>query len=288
MIRLPDIPFGRSVPKHLYQICLPNADNLPDALAENVRNLQALNPGWEYWLLDEAKAEAFILETYGKEMMSLYDRIDPAYRAVQSDILRYLLCYARGGVYLDLKSTVTRPLDQVLRPDDVFLLSQWLVDRHKPAGVGQHPELRHIPGHEYCNWAIFSAPGHPFLRAAIERFTHNMQTYAPFRDGVGRYATIRMAGPITYSLAIHPLREKYPHRYVDFEGEEGVQFSIYGDISTHRGTTGRHYSELTIPVVKGSSLRSALTVLCFKYLTPAYLRVHRAIAKRLPWRRQKT
>jgi len=219
-------------------------------------------------------------------MLVLYDRIDPVYRAIQSDILRHLLCYARGGVYLDLKSTVTRPLNQVLRPDDVFLLSQWLVDRHKPAGQGQHRELLHIPGHEYCNWAIFSAPGHPFLKAMIERFVHNIETYAPLRDGVGHYGAMRVAGPIAYSLAIHPLRDQHPHRYVDFEGEEGVQFSVYGDIRSHRNATGPHYTQLTVPIVKGTRLGSALTVMYYKRLRPAYFRVHRAIAKRLPGARK--
>ena len=282
MVTLPDIPLGTSVPKRLYQICLPDADILPDKIAENVRTLQALNPDWEYWLVDEAQGRAFIRDTYGQEMLEVFDQIDPAYRAAQSDFLRYMLCYAQGGVYLDLKSTVTRPLNDLLRPDDVFLLSQWHIEIGKPAGQGNHRELYHIPGHEYCNWAIFSTPGHPFLKAVLEQIVRNIQNYAPLRVGVGRTGTLRVTGPINYSLIIHPMRATVPHRFVDFEGEEGVVFSIYGDFRKHRGSTGQHYSELTIPLVQGSRLRSALTVLYFKYLKPAYQRVHRAIAKRLP------
>ena len=35
-----------------------------------------------------------------------------------ADVFRYLAVYREGGVYLDVKSTVTCPLDEVLSPDD--------------------------------------------------------------------------------------------------------------------------------------------------------------------------
>ncbi len=38
----------------------------------------------------------------------------PRYGVVLADIFRYLVIYNEGGVYLDIKSTVNRPLDEII------------------------------------------------------------------------------------------------------------------------------------------------------------------------------
>lgn len=77
-----------------------------------------MNPGWEHRLYDDADIEAFIRESYGDEILAYYHRIDRRYGAARADLFRYLLLYRLGGVYLDIKSTTVRPLDEVLRPDE--------------------------------------------------------------------------------------------------------------------------------------------------------------------------
>lgn len=37
--------------------------------------------------------------------------------------------YDQDGVYLDLKSATKRPLDDIIRPNDEFILSHWEFDR---------------------------------------------------------------------------------------------------------------------------------------------------------------
>jgi hypothetical protein len=185
-----------------------------------------------------------------------------------------------GGVYLDAKSTATRPLDEVIRPDDVYLLSQWQELRDRPAGQGAHPELQGVPGDEYVNWFLVCAPGHPFLRAVILRVLDNIARYRVFEGGVGRKGVLRLTGPIAYTLAIHPIRQQHPHRLVKFEEDPGFRFSVFGDPFRHRSAMGTHYSELVRPVVRAGPLATAAAALWYGRAAPLAGRLRGRLARR--------
>ena len=63
----------------------------------------------------------------------------------RADFFRYLLVYQLGGVYLDIKSSLDKPLKDVLRAEDQFILTHW---DNRPGeqyeGIGIYP-----------NWAPF-------------------------------------------------------------------------------------------------------------------------------------
>jgi len=94
-------------------------DHLGKVFVDNISAIKNLNPGWEHRLYDDKECSDFIKEHYGTDMQNLYKRINPSYGPARADLFRYLLIYKIGGVYLDMKSTTTKPLSEVLRPDDV-------------------------------------------------------------------------------------------------------------------------------------------------------------------------
>lgn len=279
---LPKVPLGASIPKIIHQVMMQGWDALPPEIVENIRNLRACNPEWEYRFYDAARAEAFIKAAYGSEVLEVYRRIDPNYFATRSDLFRYLACYADGGMYLDVKSITRRPLDKVLRPDDVYILGQWpdLIDvPGEAAGTlpAAHPELAHIPGYEYLNWFILAAPGHPFLRAVIQNGIKNIINYDPFRNDVGRRGSFLLTGPINYTLSIHDLRATSAHRIAHVVDDLGLQFSIYDDVMKHRRMVGAHYSDMVRPVVRQGPVKTALTEAWFGSLKPQMKRVKRKL-----------
>jgi mannosyltransferase OCH1-like enzyme len=123
-IALPRIATGTSVPRIIHQVMMQGWDALPPEVAEGIAALRARNPGWEYRFYDAAAVEEFIERVYGTAMLRIYRSIDPVYHAPRSDLFRHLVCHAEGGVYFDIKSTALRPLDEVIRPDDAYILSQ--------------------------------------------------------------------------------------------------------------------------------------------------------------------
>lgn len=211
---LPQAPEQTQIARLIHQTF--HGDAPPVEAAANIAGLKAMNPGWTYRYWSDRDVHDFIRDRYGWDMLKLYLRINPCYGAARADLFRYLCVYALGGVYLDVKAGSRRPLDEVLRPDDRFLLSGW---RNGPgdtyAGWGLHEEVRGVEGGERQQWHVIAAAGHPFLQAVIEAVTARLVAYMPSRHGVGWSAVLRTTGPIAYTLAIAPLRDRYPYRAFD-------------------------------------------------------------------------
>jgi inositol phosphorylceramide mannosyltransferase catalytic subunit len=240
----------RRIPRIIHQVFLDG--NLTPELRANVDELKARNPGWEHRLYDNERAEALIRDVYGEKMLEIFRKIDPRYVAARVDLLCNLIIHHAGGVYLDIKSTIERPLDEVVRDEDSYLLAQWRNGPGEPnEGWGLHRDLAHVPGGEYMKYFIIAEPGHPYSKAIIERIVENVKNYHPW-SAVGRRGVLRTTGPIAYTLAIHPIRDLHPHRFTT-EEELSSKPSIGGGYD-HNAIFTRHYSTLTKPVVTLSTL----------------------------------
>lgn len=256
---LPVVDAGSRIPKIIHQT-YPGT-SLPGPLRENVANLASANPGWDHRLYDDRAIEQFISAYYPAEILAAYLRIRPEYGAARADFFRYLAVYRTGGVYLDIKSCFTRPIDEIVRGDEGFILSQW---RNQPGevhqGFGLHPALAEIPGGEFQQWHVIAAPGHPFLRAVILSLLSNIDRYTPWAFGVGRNGVFRLTGPIAYTLAIHPLLGRFPARIAGNESELSLEYSIAGDY-VHKDAFARHYSQYDTTILSLPPLAHGLGLL---------------------------
>lgn len=245
---LPRFDCTGRIPRIIHQV-YPTLD-LPEPLQRNIDGMKAANPGWDHRLYDEAACQAFIGEHYGARVLELYRRIDPQYGAARGDLVRYLIIYALGGVYLDIKSYIDRPIASVIAEDDSYILAQWSnsADGDHP-GFGLHPDVDDVPGGEFQQWHVIAAPMHPFLRAVIAKVLGNLETYRPWRHGVGRNGVFRVTGPVAYTRAILPIRDQHQHRFFADSGEIGLRYSI-GEGYKHIAAFPKHYSLHTAPVAQ--------------------------------------
>lgn len=244
---LPLVPEGKAIPRLIHQTF--RSRNLPVQLLDNVQKMKSMNPGWTHQIYDDADVEAFIKAVYGRRVLAYFHRINPKYGAARADLFRYLLLYKYGGVYLDIKSTLSKPLDGILLPDDRYLLSQWrngAGDEHQ--GWGLASELSHVPGGEFQQWHIVAAPGHPFLRAVIENVLTNIDRYNPWLHGTGSSGVFRVTGPTAYTLAIVPLLGRHPHRRVR-DQDCGFEYTLFKTVS-HRPLFSSHYAKQTESVIR--------------------------------------
>ncbi|MBX9266408.1 glycosyltransferase family 32 protein [Chromobacterium violaceum] len=262
-----------SIPKLIHQTYFAR-ENIPPELQENIEKLKRDNPNWKYYLYNDRDIENFIQTIYGDAVLKSWHRIDPAYGAARADLFRYLCLYHFGGVYMDIKSSLSKPLDELIQPDDHYLLSQW--DHSKGSqysGWGLHQELKHIPGGEYIQWFIACRPGHPFIREVLLLVLQRISRYNPIFDKTGQIGVVRLTGPIPYSQAIHPIRDQHPHRLLATSREQGFIYSIYdqpGQLYKHRKLFGKHYSQLVHPIVSISSWRLFLFRVYCRYKKRPY------------------
>jgi hypothetical protein len=255
------IPVAQGIPKVIYQVFA--SKDLPPMIQENVSKIRNLNPDWDYRFYDDADMVDFIREAYGNQMLAYYDRINPKYGAARADLFRYLLMYKCGGVYLDIKSSLQRPLSEVLLAEDAYVLSRWSSGKGEVyEGWGRHAKLKDIGGAEFQQWHIIAAPGHPFLRAVLERVLDNIDSYNPIFNDTGKEGVLSLTGPIAYTLAITPLLGRWPHRIVDGTSDLGLIYSIFesGSPRSHKTIFRFHYTELREPIVRLFGVRKVVWV----------------------------
>jgi inositol phosphorylceramide mannosyltransferase catalytic subunit len=239
------------IPRLIHQISLGlSKEELPYEVKDNVKFLKENNPNWCHTIYEDEHAVSFIREHYPQKIRSFYLSLNEEYGAARADFLRYLLLYKFGGVYLDLKSTITKKLDDVLLDSDAYILAHWenkIGDFYQ--GWGIFPELP-APG-EYQQWHIIAAPGHPFLAAAIIEVANRIQTYDPQRSGVGFRAVLRTTGPIAYTTAIARCIRSHPFRMIRVN-DFGLVYSIVsneGRAAHHRLSMRPTYHYLKSPLV---------------------------------------
>lgn len=243
------------IPKTIHQILI-GAPQVAPCIADNIARLRALNPGWKHVLHGEADIQAHIRHHHGPDVLAAYNSINPLYGAARADYFRYLLMLQEGGVYLDVKSGCSRPLDSFLRDDDELLLSRW---NNQPgqtfAGWGAHVDDG-VPN-ELQSWHIICRPGHPLMQAAVDAVTRNIQTYSMRTQGVGKFGVLRTTGPLAYTRAIEPGLSQHPHRFFDSESA-GLLYSalvLPPGQSSHMGLFKQHYTRVKLPLVSSGPQR---------------------------------
>lgn len=242
---IPKIDIGDKIPKVIHQTY--HSKTIPPEILENVNHLKSMNPEWEVRIYDDEDIENYLNTNY-PELIDLYKKINPLYGAAKADFFRYVLIYNEGGVYLDIKSGLSKPLDEILNSNDQYLLCHW--PNNQPGEIdakrGCHIDIPNPLG-EFQQWHIVSVKGHPFLKAVIENVCNNIKNYNPFLHDTGSWGTYNLTGPIAYTLAITPILHKYSYRLARDHTNFGFIYSVFlskkSDFSHHK-LLKKHYSLL--------------------------------------------
>ena len=240
---------GTVIPKIIHQT-LPDKFSMPDLFRENVESLQSMNPGWTHVLYDNQDVEDFISSHYAREIRDAYLSINPLYGAARADLFRYLVVLKEGGVYLDIKSGCSVPLDTIIRPGDECLLSRW---NNGPGemyeGFGMFPH-EGVP-QEFQNWHLFYKPDHPYLAATVDSVLENLQNYRLLRHGIGKMGVLRTTGPFVYTKVIERVWDERRHRMINAEAC-GLRYStvpVKDGLRAHKQLFRSHYDNVCMPIV---------------------------------------
>jgi len=226
------------IPRKIFQL-IPNKNYIHPELKQTIDKIKTLNPEWKYMLYDDTDMLNYIYRNY-PQYVDTYLKINPKYGASRADFFRYLLMYKEGGVYLDIKSSMNKPLKYIISNKDEYVLSHWTSAPFKK-------ELNNSYG-EYQQWHIICKPEHPFLKRTIENVVYNINNYDYMRDGFGKLGVLKLTGPYVYSKSIIPLLNAYKYKLFSDHIYSGL---VYNSTKTdHREIIGgTHYSKINEPIV---------------------------------------
>lgn len=191
------------IPKVIHQTF--KTSKLPYITRWQISRLRKNNPDYTYEFYDDNRIEAFLEKEFPAETVELYRRINIG--AAKADFFRYAVLIKKGGIYLDIDSSIRGSLNNFIQPADIAVIS------HE-----RNPGL-------FVQWALVYAPNHPFLIKTLELVLDNIRRNKYPHD------VHKMTGPQIYTDGINQsLQENpgIPHRILgtDYNGHMKFKYPL--------------------------------------------------------------
>ena len=242
----------RGIPKQIFRTW--EDDSWKTSYRQAYDHTAKIVPDWPQKVFTSKDRRKFVHETFAKypDIVDAYELCN--YGVMEADLWRYLVIYHYGGLYLDMKSSVMKPIDLDLDVDKAYVCT-WDSVHHKYlfGGMG-----------EYAQWHILAPPKSEFLWKVIWQVVRNILY---LRDHVNkadflelgmskatRYQILGTTGPFVYTYVGH----KYPYMVskLDYNVNGFVEYKIGNDYTNH---SKGHYSKKTKPLVNEQVTRTQLS-----------------------------
>lgn len=132
------------------------------------------NPNYKHFVLTDDECELMILMLYTTvpDVVKAYKSMPKS--ILKADFFRYLILFARGGVYSDIDTAGLKPIDEWVsnspkildKPNNSGLVVGIEADPDRPDWNEWY--ARRI---QFCQWTIQLKKGHPMLRELIAKIT---------------------------------------------------------------------------------------------------------------------
>lgn len=251
--------YGQLIPKIIHQTSYHKYSELPNELIENIKKMKEMNPDYEYRYYDNDDIIQFITNNYDTETLNLYNNINDCYGAAKADFFRYLLIYKVGGIYLDIKSSIKKPLNTIIKPYDEFLLTSWETKEwhtYNPIAFFYYQYNKIKTGFgEFTQWMVVSVHNHPFLKAVIEQCKNNLKNYSiQIIKEIGQNLILQQTGPIMYSNTILNILNNHNYTFKYNKYNDAFIYTIYDYHYIHRNKilTKNSYRNCDKPLMKSS------------------------------------
>ncbi|CAI4459283.1 BGN_3a_G0019520.mRNA.1.CDS.1 [Saccharomyces cerevisiae] len=192
--------FQVPIPQRVWQTWKVGADdkNFPSSFRTYQKTWSgSYSPDYQYSLISDDSIIPFLENLYAPVPIVIQAfKLMPG-NILKADFLRYLLLFARGGIYSDMDTMLLKPIDSWPSQNKSWLNN--IIDLNKPIpyknskpSLLSSDEISHQPGLvigieadpdrddwsewyarriQFCQWTIQAKPGHPILRELILNIT---------------------------------------------------------------------------------------------------------------------
>ena len=200
--------------------------------------------------------EEFILKYYNQDVLDIIELLNYNYAACVSDILRLLVIYAKGGIYLDIKSHTVEDLTPELEKyNDKFLCSYFCSIPFIFTG------WTHLPPYgEISNWFFAAPKGHPIVRELILQSLSNVKNAYLEKEKFknGRPYILSLTGPYMFTKVIKnskflnqvKLLGTFSLKNIEFSGWRGKLKKETREINNSKIQNKTHWKHLQEPLFK--------------------------------------
>lgn len=179
------------IPKHIWQTW--KTRQVPERWRASPTAIRRYCPDWTYTLMTDSDNDAFVHRHF-PQFLSLFRSFDR--EICRADMVRYLLLYKYGGVYMDLDMALTQPIDHAMRQGSLILVEtpNWSgVTNALMASEAGHPfwldvvyeiqyRVNHKPWYIIGDWAVLWTTGPGMLSSVVDK-TRHLYTVMPSKIG---------------------------------------------------------------------------------------------------------
>lgn len=242
-IEVPLLPPSKEFPKIIHQT--DSCQHIRQQFLKNVQSLKDENPEWEYRYYSDKGRHDFIYNNFGWDILKIYLKINPRYGAARADLFRYLCMYKCGGVYLDMKSGLKQPLNNIVRDDDDILFSNYIdTESDKPLPKqGEFLNTFGDPLREIPQWFLVCRAGNGIMRHIANQTLANILLYQEDKSFGGIHTVFRITGPNMFTRIAVDKAFTNKHRLISYH-DEGF---VYCNIESYQRLSD--YKEAQTPLV---------------------------------------
>jgi len=158
-------PELREIPHNLWQVFLGYSPF--DGLGDTIQQWVKVNQDYSYVLVSAEGAKTFVKEHYSERPHILQTYFEIKFPIFQSDLLRYMLLEARGGVYSDVDTTPNKPVREWI-PQDLQPYTHAIVGIEYDQLGDPEPSHGLHDRISFCQWTLASSKGHPLMENILE------------------------------------------------------------------------------------------------------------------------
>jgi len=237
------IYMNSKIPKIVHQTFYTS--NLPEDIVNIIIKNKRLCPLYKFIFYNDNDCQVFIKKNFDEKIFNAFMKINNCYGAMKADFFRYCVLYKIGGVYLDIKSSIKKPLGLIIKPDDSCLLD---IPRNY-----LEPWRKNAPTYE--QWLLIFEPKHPYLLEIINNMVNYIENnYEPTIPKIkklnSKQKILHITGPDAFTKAINNVISVSGklHRNINYNNYFCRESTDY--IKMYTINNKKHYSQYNEPLYK--------------------------------------
>jgi mannosyltransferase OCH1-like enzyme len=196
----------------------------------------------------------------GQPILDVYRHVRiPASKA---DIWRYCVLYHEGGIYCDIDSILTVPLNRIIASDYTELISNEEISWNEQLLIGDYadPEVflpeppeeikqyLDYPDKLFINWMLIFEQGNPILAETIDIIVRHFDFYRGRKFESVRRAVVHFTGPVALTQAVWQWIKKTGKRPqqcgINYDRKGIFKLPVPYAINYEKNTGMQHYSQI--------------------------------------------
>ncbi|KAK8094225.1 Initiation-specific alpha-1-6-mannosyltransferase 2 [Apiospora hydei] len=225
------------IPRQIWQVLLPVPDSVhaKGIWEAHDHSWLHMNPDYTYTRISTEGALAFIDEHFPGRSDILETFRDIQNPGMKSDLLRYLVLLADGGIYTDMDTTAVRPINE------------WVPKQYRDSArilVGIERDIRDEEDQkwfvypiQFAQWTIGATPHHPIMEDLVDSVLRSIQLdtekYKTTVDklDLSNQELVDTTGPTVWTSAVWRHMQEQEPGLTDMRNLSFLQEpTLYGDV----------------------------------------------------------